>query len=150
MSECIFCKIVAGHSPSSQVYEDESVVAFLDIRPVNPGHLLVVPKRHASALMELDEATGGHLFKIGMRLAATLRQSGLRCEGVNFFLADGEAAFQDVFHVHLHVIPRFRGDAFHVTANWDEQPDRAQLEQVAARLRMTYVQAKSTRQDERT
>jgi histidine triad (HIT) family protein len=94
------------------VYSDETVMAFMDIRPVNPGHALVIPKAHASELSELDENTGAQMFKIGMRLAEALRRSSVRCEGVNLLLSDGEAAFQEVFHVHLHVIPRFKGDRF--------------------------------------
>jgi histidine triad (HIT) family protein len=74
------------------VYEDEVALAFLDIQPVNPGHTLIIPKRHAAFLGDLDEATGAHLFKIAMRIVAALRRSDIRCEGVNLFLADGEAA----------------------------------------------------------
>lgn len=112
MTECIFCRILVGQAPASEVYQDERVLVFMDIRPINPGHLLVVPRRHAASLGELDEEDGAHLFRVGQRLAAALRRSGLPCEGVNLFLADGRAAGQEVFHVHLHVIPRFAGDGF--------------------------------------
>jgi len=84
----------------------------MDIRPVNPGHLLVVPTTHAVGLADLDPDTGAHLFRTAQRMAAALRASGIRCEGVNLFLADGKAANQEVFHAHLHVIPRFRRDGF--------------------------------------
>ena len=87
-------------------------MAFLDVQPVNPGHTLVIPKTHAKDLSELKPEVGGQMFKAAMVVAGYLRRSGLKCEGVIFFLADGEAAFQEVFHVHLHVIPRFRGDGF--------------------------------------
>lgn len=112
MAECIFCRILAGQAPASEVYQDEQVIVFMDIHPINPGHLLVVPRRHAASLAELDAEDGAQLFRVGQRLAAALRGSGLPCEGVNLFLADGQAAGQDVFHVHLHVIPRFSGDGF--------------------------------------
>ncbi len=112
MENCIFCKIIAGQAEASIVYRDELVTAFLDIRPVNPGHLLVVPNRHAANLGELEEESGARVFQVGQRLAGALYRSGLRCEGVNFFLADGEAAGQDVFHTHLHVFPRYAGDGF--------------------------------------
>ena len=135
MEDCIFCAIVAGTAPTSVVYEDDVSLGFMDIQPVNPGHLLVIPKRHAAGLAELDEQTGGHLFRVAMRLAAALRRSGLPCEGINFFLADGEVAFQDVFHVHLHVIPRSAGDAFKIDADWSAQPPRAELDDLAARIR---------------
>ena len=112
MTDCIFCDILAGKAPASLVYRDEQCIAFLDIMPVNPGHVLVVPNRHAANLAELDEESGAQLFRVGQRLAAALRRSGLRCEGVNFFLADGRVAGQSVLHVHLHVFPRYPDDGF--------------------------------------
>jgi diadenosine tetraphosphate (Ap4A) HIT family hydrolase len=137
MTDCIFCRIVQGQAPASVVYDDERVLAFMDIRPVNPGHLLVVPKSHAAGLSELDPEIGAHLFKVAMRLAAALRNSGVKCEGVNFFLADGKAAFQEVFHVHLHVIPRYAGDglAFKFGPDYYRQPSRAALDNIAAQIR---------------
>jgi len=84
----------------------------MDIKPVNAGHVLVVPVSHAPYLADLPEDAGAHLFRLARRIAAAMRASGLRCEGINLFLADGEAAMQEVFHTHLHVIPRFRGDGF--------------------------------------
>lgn len=112
MTTCGFCEIAAGRGLASIVFRDDRCTAFMDIQPVNPGHLLVVPNQHAAFLADLDEDTGAHIFRIAQRLAAALRKSGLKCEGVNLFLADGEAAMQEVFHVHLHVIPRFEGDGF--------------------------------------
>jgi histidine triad (HIT) family protein len=132
--DCIFCAIVAGSAPASVVYEDADLLAFMDIRPVSPGHLLIIPKRHAPYLADLDEATGARMFTVAMRLAQALRASGLRCEGINLFLADGEAAFQEVFHTHLHVIPRFAGDTFRVDADWSITPSRAELDAVAAQV----------------
>ena len=110
--DCVFCRIIAGELEASIVHEDERTLAFLDIQPLTPGHLLVVPRKHASSLAELDPEDGAELFRIGQRAAAVLRASKLRCEGVNFWLADGAAAGQDVFYVHLHVFPRFAGDGF--------------------------------------
>ena len=133
METCIFCTIVDATIPASVVYEDEFCLAFMDIYPITPGHLLVVPKAHAANLAELDEATGMHLFRIAQRLAAALRRSGFRCEGINLFLADGEAAGQDVFHVHLHVLPRFAGDGVRIHANFGH-PERAELDAQAARI----------------
>jgi diadenosine tetraphosphate (Ap4A) HIT family hydrolase len=109
---CVFCDIVAGNVPASVVYRDNRCLAFMDIRPVTPGHLLVIPLAHSAHLADLDAATGGHLFVVAQKLAAGIRRSGLAADGINFFLADGEAAGQEVFHVHLHVFPRFRGDGF--------------------------------------
>lgn len=132
---CAFCDIVAGRAPASVVHEDDRVLAFLDINPVTPGHLLVVPKHHSPSLAHLDEETGARMFVVAMRLAATLRESGLRCDGINLFLADGEAAFQEVFHAHLHVFPRYPGDGFAIRADWSSKPSRADLDAIAARLR---------------
>ena len=108
--DCVFCRIIAGELEASIVHEDDRTLAFLDIQPLTSGHLLVVPRQHASSLAELDPQDGEELFRVAQRAAAALRQSVLRCEGVNFFLADGVAAGQDVFHVHLHVFARFPGD----------------------------------------
>ena len=134
-TDCVFCAIVAGESPASVVHDDEVALAIMDIGPVNPGHVLVLPKRHAASLAELDEETGGHLFRVAMRLASAIRRSGVRCEGINLFLADGEAAFQEVFHVHLHVFPRFAGDDFRIDADWSVSPSRSELDEIAASIR---------------
>jgi diadenosine tetraphosphate (Ap4A) HIT family hydrolase len=117
---CIFCAIVAHEAEASVVYEDETVVAFMDLTPVTPGHLLVVPREHAVGLEDLDAATSAHVWSVGRDMARALRRSSMRCEGINVFLCDGEAAFQTVFHYHLHVIPRYTGDA------WAIVPDTAE------------------------
>ena len=98
---CVFCRILDADLPGSVVFRDELCVAFMDIQPVNTGHLLVVPVKHAAFLTDLDHDTAGHLMVAGQRIAAGLRASRLRCDGVNLILADGEAAGQEVFHVHL-------------------------------------------------
>jgi diadenosine tetraphosphate (Ap4A) HIT family hydrolase len=136
LSDCLFCGIVAGDVEASRVYEDDRVVAFVDIRPVTRGHTLVVPRAHAAALAELDPEDGAAVFRGGMRVAAGLRASGLRCEGVNLWLADGEAAGQEVFHVHLHVLPRYAGDGFGLRFPPDYAiRDRAELEAAASQIR---------------
>ena len=137
MAECIFCEIQARRAPASFVYQDDACVAFMDIQPVTPGHILVVPRRHAANLAELDPQDGAHIFQVAQQTAAALRASGLRCEGVNLFLADGEAAGQDVFHVHLHVFPRFSGDGFGLRfgPNYAQRPPRSELEELAERIR---------------
>lgn len=134
---CIFCNIVQGNAPASFVYADNRVAAFMDIQPVNAGHLLVIPRAHASHLADLDPDTGGHMFRVGRDLAGALGASGVRCEGVNLFLADGEAAGQEVCHVHLHVIPRFRGDGFgfRFGPDYGFVPERDNLDQTAAAIR---------------
>lgn len=138
MSECIFCEIVAGRSAVSKFYEDDVVVGLMTIGPVTEGHAMVIPKQHAAYLADLDEATGRHLWTVTQRAAAALRESGVRCEGVNLFLADGEAAFQEVFHVHMHVFPRYKGDPFKLVADWNIKPHRDELDRIAAQIRVAY------------
>lgn len=135
--DCIFCDILAGRAPASWVYQDEQVAAFMDIQPVNAGHVLVIPKQHAAFLSDLNSETGAHIFRVGQRVAGALRHSGLPCEGVNLFLADGEAAGQDVFHVHLHILPRYAGDGFGFKfgPHYHSLPTRATLDQIAEQLR---------------
>jgi len=128
--ECLFCAIAAHEAEASVVHEDETVVVFMDLHPVTPGHLLVVPRKHAVGPEDLDRATSAHVWSVGHRMARALRRSGLRCEGVNVFLADGEAAFQEVLHFHLHVFPRYAGDGFSIAAAWKER-ERALLDSEA-------------------
>jgi diadenosine tetraphosphate (Ap4A) HIT family hydrolase len=132
--KCVFCAIVSGAADASVVHEDEHLIAFCDLMPVNRGHVLVVPKRHATELAELPEETGARMFPLAQRLAARIRRSGLPADGINLVLADGRAAGQSVFHVHLHVVPRVAGDGFHLHGN-TRPATRSDLDQVAALLR---------------
>ncbi|HEU4391677.1 MAG TPA: HIT family protein [Blastocatellia bacterium] len=137
MGECVFCSIVAGRRPASFVYRDEACSAFMDIRPVNPGHVLVIPNGHSMSLADLSDDCGPALFQLARRVAQAVRKSGLRCEGVNLWLADGEAAGQEVFHVHIHILPRYRGDGFKLSfgPEYGKASDRRELERTAARIR---------------
>ena len=112
MADCVFCKIVSGEYTSSKIYEDDSILAFMDIQPVNEGHILITPKKHVELIADLDDETSAKMMKLAKRINNALRKSGVRLEGVNYFLADGEAAGQEVFHTHLHLIPRFKDDGF--------------------------------------
>jgi histidine triad (HIT) family protein len=131
---CTFCDIVAGLLPSSEVYADDLVQAFLDIRPINAGHLLVVPRSHAAELADLPEPTGRAMFTAAQRVAAALRGSQVQADGINFFLADGTVAGQEVDHVHLHVVPRLAGDGFKLSASF-LSPDRDDLDATAQLIR---------------
>ena len=141
MEDCVFCRIVKGTEPASIVYGDEKVMAFMDIQPVNPGHVLIIPKTHVAQLSELNPELGAYMFKVAMRVADALRQSSVKCEGVNLHLADGEAASQEIFHVHLHVIPRFRGDGFGMQfgPSYGVKPDRKELDEIAERIRASMI-----------
>lgn len=139
--ECIFCSLLAGELEVSLVYQDQLCSALMDIQPVNPGHLLVVPNRHAPFLTDLTEEEGAQMFRVAQRLAGALRQSGLRCEGINFFLADGEAAMQEIFHVHLHVFPRFQNDGFGLkfSSEYMQKPARKELNEAAEKIKKVLL-----------
>ena len=136
---CVFCKIVAGDLPASTFYEDDLLLGLMTIGPVTPGHAMVIPKKHVPYFDDLDPEVGAHLFQVAQKVARAIRESGLRCEGINLFLADGEAAFQEIFHFHLHVFPRFEGDPFKLVADWDVHPPREELDENAALIRAAYA-----------
>jgi histidine triad (HIT) family protein len=139
VSDCLFCRLARREGEVSMVHEDERTVTFMDLQPVVPGHMLVVSRAHATYLADLDPEHGAQLFRAGQRAAAAVRRSELRCEGVNLFLADGEAAGQDVFHVHLHVIPRYPGDGFglRLPPDYSIRP-RAELDETAEAVRRAW------------
>ncbi|UJP10689.1 HIT family protein [Microbacterium sp. KUDC0406] len=132
---CIFCAIADGQEAASVVYEDETVVAFLDRFPVTRGHLLVVPRAHAVGLEDLDVATGAHIWEVGRELARALRRSSIPSDGVNVLLCDGEAAYQTVFHFHLHVIPRTAGDGWTDLTHETPERERSLLDDEARAIR---------------
>jgi histidine triad (HIT) family protein len=136
---CIFCQILSGEAKASVIYKDDLVTAFMDTRPLLPGHVLIIPNDHCSSLEDLDDTVGCHMFNLACRLAQAIRRSEPRSEGVNFFLADGEAAGQTVFHSHLHVIPRFSGDGFgiHFPPSYGQRPSRDELDERAEILQKT-------------
>jgi histidine triad (HIT) family protein len=137
MPACTFCRILAGELAASVVYRDERCWAFMDIQPSNSGHALVVPTAHAAQLADLDPEDGARLFRVAQCIAGALERGSVRCEGINFFLADGEVAGQEVPHVHLHVIPRFAGDGFglRLPQHCGLAPSREELDRVAQAIR---------------
>jgi histidine triad (HIT) family protein len=132
VSDCTFCKIVAGQLPSYRVLEDEHALAFLNIRPAAPGHMLVVPRVHARDVWEISNASHGEVADMVHRVA-TLLKTTFAPEGVNVKHNTGEAAGQDVFHYHVHLVPRWRGDGLRLT--WNSPPASSrELEQVLERV----------------
>ena len=119
------------------IYQDDICTGFMDIQPINSGHLLIIPNEHFAGLDDLPPEIGQHIFVVGQRLALALRGSGLQCEGINFFLADGKAAMQEVFHFHLHVIPRYEDDGFgfQFSPRYAELPTRDELEKDAFHIK---------------
>ena len=133
----VFMKILSGDLPASFVYRDDLVSAFMDIQPVNTGHTLIVPNIAVATLAELDAETGAQLFRVGQRIAAAVRRTDIACEGVNLFLADGVAASQTVYHVHLHVLPRFENDGFRFQfpEGYYDPPSHEAIEHAAEKIR---------------
>ena len=111
MTDCIFCKIITGELPSERVYEDEVVLAFLDIAPVNPGHTLLIPKAHVSDLLTVDPADMARLVQALPKVARAVVE-GTKAEGFNASFNNGAAAGQIVWHLHCHIIPRFASDGY--------------------------------------
>lgn len=110
-------------------------MAFMDILLVNPGHTLVVPRAHATYLADMPATTARSLMSVAQHIAQAIRNGPLRAEGTNLFLADGEAAGQEIFHVHLHVIPRFSGDGMRLGIDYDPAPTRDVLDDQASTIR---------------
>jgi histidine triad (HIT) family protein len=131
--DCIFCKIVAGELPSEVVQEDEHTVAIMDINPWTRGHALVIPRTHSPNLYEVGEDDLRHTSSAAKRLALRMRQR-LECDGVNLLNASEPAAWQTVFHFHVHVIPRYRDDPLQLPVR-PRQAEPAELAEVAAELR---------------
>ena len=146
---CIFCAIVSGAAPASRVFEDERCLAFMDIHPLGDGHVLIVPRQHAVQITELDADLSVHLFDIAQRILRAQRDLGLGQEGSHVLLNDGKAANQKVPHVHVHVIPRLKGDALgtvgrlalHLTGVFGRAAARSKLEAQADQLRQRLVSA---------
>ena len=134
MDSCVFCRVLAGELACSPVLDSDLIVAFLDIHPANPGHTLVVPRRHVESFTELSPMEVQELALCGQRIAAALKQGFDACDAVTFSLADGAAAGQDVPHTHLHVIPRRAGDGLGWRAAGQLQA-RETLDATASQLR---------------
>ena len=132
---CIFCEIVRGTSPVSWVYQDDTVVAFMDIQPITQGHMLVVPREHAVLMTDINETAAMRTFRVARKLAGVARHT-LGASGINIIVMDGEAAYQDVPHFHVHVVPRYPRDGFGLTFpdSYEQKPPRAQLDAIAAAL----------------
>ena len=130
--DCLFCKIVAGDLPSTRVDEDERTVAFMDINPATRGHLLVVPREHNTDLFDIDAEDLAACNAAAQRLAGRMRER-LGADGVNLLNCAGQAAWQTVFHFHLHVIPRYLADPLRLP--WNPTPgDRDEIAAAAQEL----------------
>jgi histidine triad (HIT) family protein len=135
VSHCIFCDLIHGAGEASVCYEDAQALGFMDIQPVNAGHVLVVPKEHLESLEDVPAELAMHLFEVALRLAPIVRRV-TGSDDMNIVVNSGEAAGQDVFHYHVHLIPRVAGDGFDIPLpfNGSSMPDRTLLDAMAARI----------------
>jgi len=131
--DCIFCKIVAGAVPCFKIYEDDATLSFLDINPVNPGHALIIPKRHSPNLLATPDEDLQAVIPVVKRIAAAVQEE-LSPDGINLHQANGPGAAQSVLHFHIHVVPRRFGDS--LVVNWELRPgDKGEIAAVADRLK---------------
>ena len=137
MTDCVFCKIVAGQIPSTRVFEDEHTLAFMDLGQVNPGHVLVAVKKHAPYLYELDEAQAAAVARACVKVSKAI-QDAFKPEGLSVYQANGKAAGQTVFHYHVHLLPRHAADGMELT--WPvKNPPREKLESYAEKIRKSLA-----------
>jgi histidine triad (HIT) family protein len=133
MSDCVFCRIVAGQIPSTRVFEDEHALAFLDIGHVNPGHTLVAVKKHAANVFELEDVQAEAIGRAIVRISKALKKA-FEPEGLSVYQANGKPAGQTVFHYHVHLLPRHAGDGMELV--WPvKNPPREKLEEYAGKIR---------------
>ncbi|MRG86934.1 HIT domain-containing protein [Salinibacillus xinjiangensis] len=134
MSDCIFCKILDGELPSAKVYEDEDVYAFLDISQVSKGHTLVIPKNHTENIYETDEETAQKVFARIPKIANALQKT-YEPKGMNILQNNGEFAGQTVFHLHIHLIPRYDNNEDGFDLKWVTHNDAYDLQELSNEIR---------------
>lgn len=135
-TDCLFCKIVAGAIPSTKVYEDDTVYAFLDIHPVNIGHTLIVPKVHVTNLYDIPSTTLAHMATVAQKLSIAIKKA-LSADGINIEMNNDPVAGQIIFHTHLHIVPRFEGDGF---THWHGKRDYYEGEAAEVAQKIIRVQ----------
>lgn len=119
---CIFCKILAGEIPSTAVYEDDDFKAILDVNPAARGHVIILPKNHAANIYELPDEDASKIMVVAKKITTAIEKA-YHCDGVNILQNNGEAAGQTVFHLHVHVIPRFKGDTVNIGWKQGDMPE---------------------------
>lgn len=135
--DCIFCQIVSGQAPASFVYQDDKVVAFMSLEQPNPYKVLVVPREHVETLFELNDQLAAAIFQTTVKVARAIRAAS-GCDGLNLVQSNGEAGQQDVFHFHLHLVPRFWNDE--IVLDWDNTiQDRDTLASLAEEIRACLI-----------
>jgi len=133
MADCVFCRIMAKQIPATVVHEDEHTLAFMDIGQVNPGHVLVALKKHAENIFVLDDAQAAAVFRSAAKVARAIR-GAFEPQGLSVYQANGAAAGQTVFHLHIHLVPRYEGDGMALT--WPvKNPPREKLVEYAQKIK---------------
>ena len=130
---CIFCRIAQKQLPASSVYEDEKVMAFLDIRPLNEGHTLVIPKAHYENVFDVPRELNAYIHGVTKQIAIAVKKA-MNADGISIIQQNGKAANQDVPHLHVHVIPRYNGQKMPSFSETSEA-NREQLSQTATKIR---------------
>ncbi|MBC8248783.1 MAG: HIT family protein [Anaerolineales bacterium] len=130
---CVFCDIIEGRAPADVVSEDGETLAFMDINPANPGHTLVIPKQHARDVYELDEETAAAVMRTSVRIANAIK-AALQPDGMNLVQSNERAGGQEIFHFHMHIIPRWYGDGLRL-ARPPEVRRTMPIKEAAARIR---------------
>ncbi|MBQ9445317.1 MAG: HIT family protein [Victivallales bacterium] len=133
VKECVFCKIIRGEIPCCKVYEDDLILAFLDIAPFNIGHTVIIPKDHQNSITTLDEIYANRIIKIAPKIGVALMRT-INAEGFNLFLNNGSVAGQTVQHCHMHVLPRFAGDKVVISSEPMKYDSMDQMSELAEKL----------------
>ena len=131
---CIFCKILAGEIPSATVYEDDDFKAILDVNPAVRGHVIILPKNHAANIYELPDEDASKVMVVAKKIATAV-QKAYSCDGVNILQNNGAAAGQSVFHLHVHVIPRYEGDTDSIRISWHPGDPPEDLADIAEEIK---------------
>jgi histidine triad (HIT) family protein len=130
---CIFCKIAHGQAPASILYEDEAILAFLDIRPLTEGHTLVITKQHYVDIFDTPEEVLSQIYKVTKQVS-TAAKKATNSDGITIIQQNGRAAGQDIFHIHVHVVPRFEGQKLPRFSSLKEV-ERAKLDGIAKKMK---------------
>ena len=138
MSDCLFCNIVSGSIPSFKIYETDETYCFLDIHPVNQGHVLVIPKRHSQNLLDIPSADWRHVAE-SVRVVAIAVEKALEADGINLMMNNREHAGQVIDHPHVHVIPRFKGDGLTLWGHHDYKAGEAEVVKQKIVASLTYT-----------
>ncbi len=133
--ECIFCKLAGGQIPTNSIYEDDDFKVVMDLSPASKGHCIILPKTHAKNLLELPDEYCQKILLVAKKCCKVLKEV-LHCDGINVLQNNGKVAGQTIFHLHIHLIPRYEGDNVHI--KWVEHKEESNLEELAAEIRKGF------------